>query len=240
MHVLYQDDHYVVVNKPAGLLVHRSAIDTRAQVFAVQKTRDLIGKHVYPVHRLDKPTSGVLLFGLSPEAARAASQLFERCEIKKIYRAVVRGYVDQESVIDYPLSWIPETKKEKKRGTAKEAKDAITHFSLLESIELPYPVGPYETSRYSLVELFPKTGRKHQLRRHMKHISHPIIGDTRYGDWRHNRSIAARYHCPRMLLHATSLHFIHPRTEEETTVVAPMDQQFTYILNQMGFAGTSQ
>lgn len=239
LHILFQDDHYVAINKPPGLLVHRSSIDTRAKEFALQKLRDQIEQRVFPIHRLDKPTSGVLLFGLSSEAAKAASALFEQQAIQKTYLALVRGYTEELGEIDHPISWIPETKKEKKASIQKEPQSALTHFSLLSKTELPFPVGRYDTCRYSLVSLKPKTGRKHQLRRHMKHISHPIVGDTRHGDWRHNRFVESQFGCHRMLLHASELQFTHPFTDEAVRIHAPLDEEFSSTIAAMELADPS-
>ena len=234
LEILYHDDHYVAINKPTGLLVHRSTIDTRAQEFALQKVRDQIEQRVYPIHRLDKPTSGALLFGLSPEAARSASLLLEKQAIEKTYVAIVRGYTEESGTIDYPLSWIPDTKKEKKARIDKEPQQACTTYTRHSSTELPFPVGPYETCRYSLVELSPKSGRKHQLRRHMKHISHPIVGDTRYGDWRHNRFVASHFNCSRMLLHAMQVKFQHPFTKTLIQIAAPLNENLSRVIKEMG------
>ncbi|MBX2819133.1 MAG: tRNA pseudouridine(65) synthase TruC [Rhodothermaceae bacterium] len=239
LHILFQDDHYVAIHKPAGLLVHRSSIDIRERQFALQKVRDQIEQKVYPIHRLDKPTSGVLLFGLSSEAAKAASTLFEQQAIQKTYLALVRGYTEESGEIDHPISWIPETKKEKKASIQKEPQSALTHFSLVSKTELPFPVGRYETCRYSLVSLTPKTGRKHQLRRHMKHISHPIVGDTRHGDWRHNRFVESQFGCHRMLLHASELQFTHPFTDEAVRIHAPLDEEFSSTIAAMELADPS-
>ena len=233
LEIIYRDKFYVAINKPTGLLVHRSAIDSSAKTFALQQLRDQVEQRVYPVHRLDKPTSGVLLFGFSSESAKAASQLFEGHLIKKTYIALVRGYADPSGIIEHALSWIPETKKEKKAGTKKETKPALTHYVRINKTELPFPVGRYPTCRYSLMELTPKTGRKHQLRRHMKHISHPIVGDRRYGDWRHNRFIETQFNCHRMLLHARQLTFKHPFTHERIQIYAGLDEAFADVLKAM-------
>ncbi len=170
LEILYRDAHLVAINKPSGLLVHKSPIDKHETRFALQELRDQIGHYVYPIHRLDKPTSGVLLFALSAEIAHMMSLLFRSSEVKKEYMAIVRGFTELEGMIDYPLKQMLDTKAQKKEGISKEEQQAQTKFQRLSTIELPYAVSRYPGARYSLVKLLPMTGRKHQLRRHMKHI----------------------------------------------------------------------
>lgn len=226
--ILYQDDHLVAINKPSGLLVHRSPIDASETRFAIQLTRDQIGQRVYPAHRLDKPTSGVLLFALNSETAGVLGEQFRNRSVTKTYLAVVRGHAEAEGHIDHALR----EQLDKVAGMAadsepvKEAKEALTDYRCLLQTELPYPVGRYPTARYSLVELKPKTGRKHQLRRHMKHIFHPIVGDTTHGDGRHNQFFREHYKCHRLLLHARSLQVVHPHTGEMLTIYAPLPEDF--------------
>ena len=226
--IIYLDDHIVAINKPTGLLVHRSAIDRGERRFAVQEVRNEVGRHVYPVHRLDKPTSGVLVFGLSPEAAERLSTQFLERRVTKSYLAVVRGYVGEPLTIDYALKPMQDFKG--KDSANKEAQESVTDCEPLAITEIPHAVNRYPTSRYSLVALHPKTGRKHQLRRHMKHIFHPIIGDTRHGDWRHNKFFASYYGCGRLLLHAASLRFQHPTLDSPITIHAPLDEIFQQLL----------
>ena len=181
LEILYQDEYIVAINKPSGLLVHKSPIDKHETRFALQEVRDLIGQYVYPVHRLDKPTSGVLLFGLSKEVAQILSDDFRENRIKKEYIAIVRGYTEEKGVIEHPLKQMLDSKVEKERGITKEEQEAETEYERIATVELDFAVGRYTTARYSLVRLRPKTGRKHQLRRHMKHIHHHMIGDTKHG-----------------------------------------------------------
>lgn len=227
--IIYQDKGLIAINKPAGLLVHRSFIDRHESQFAVQMLRDQIGQYVYPVHRLDKPTSGVLLFALSAEFAQQMSVLFSEQQTDKEYLAVVRGYANDEGVIDYPLVE-QQDKIADKRAKAKPAQSAITHYRTLAKKEFNYPVGRYKTARYSLLKLTPKTGRKHQLRRHMKHIFHPIVGDTTHGDGKQNQFFRQQLHCQRMLLAATQLSFIHPLSNKRIEINATIDEEFERIL----------
>lgn len=186
MDILYRDDTLVAVNKPAGLLVHRSAIDHHETRYALQIVRDQLGRRVYPVHRLDKPTSGILVFALDQDTARRMTKLFAEGAVEKTYLAVVRGYTDEAGTIDYALEEQLDRMTDNKALRDKPAQPAVTHYRRLGIAELPFAVGRYPTARYSLLRVSPKTGRKHQIRRHMKHIFHPVVGDTSHGDGRHN------------------------------------------------------
>ncbi len=228
MEILYHDEYLVAVNKPAGLLVHPSDIDRREKKSALQILRNKIGHYVYPIHRLDKPTSGVLLFGLSPTVAKDMSDLFLKHTIVKKYWAVVRGYTKDSDTIDYPLKRIID-RYGKPITKADEKQSAKTRYRRRATLEIPIAVDKYPTSRYSLVELIPLTGRRHQLRRHMKHISHPIVGDTKYGKRTHNAFFKNTYHCSRLLLAAVSLTFAHPYTLKELTIHAKPDDSFMAI-----------
>ena len=223
LEILYQDSDMIVINKPSGLLVHKSPIDRHETAFALQMLRDQIGQYVYPIHRLDKPTSGVLVFALNKEMAQKLSLLFRSGDVEKAYIAVVRGYVEDDALIDYPLKQMLDTKEQKRLGVTKEAQEAQTYYKALATVELPYPVSRYPVARYSLVKLLPKTGRKHQLRRHMKHIFHPIVGDTKHGRGEHNILFREKLDSHRLLLHAFSISFIHPLTKEFLQIEAPLD-----------------
>jgi len=228
--ILYKDEYLVVVNKPSGLLVHKSPIDKRETQFALQIVRDQIGQYVYPVHRLDKPTSGVLIFALTSEVAKLLSEEFREGRVKKEYMAVVRGYTEYDGLIDYDLKVILDKKADRDRSNNKEPQSAQTYYEQLKTVELPYPVSRYPVARYSLVKLFPKTGRKHQLRRHMKHILHPIVGDTKYGRNEHNNLFRQKFNCYRLLLHANRVSFKHPISKKYLVVDARLDEVFKQIV----------
>ena len=221
--ILYQDASYVVVNKPSGLLVHRSNLDARETRFAVQLLRDQLGRRVFPVHRIDKPTSGALLFALDEEAlTRATAMLFDNRTYKK-YLAIVRGFPPEFGIINRPLRKLRDGNRKSK---SKDAQPSETRFRSLEYSELKYPTGRYPTTRYSLVSLTPRTGRRHQLRRHLAGINHPIIGDTTHGDSRQNTSFRNRNGFLRLFLHASDLGFTHPFTDEPLTIQAPVPSDF--------------
>lgn len=212
LEILYQDEYIVAINKPNGLLVHKTRIAEEKKEFAVQQLRDQLGQRVYPLHRLDRKTSGVLLFALSSEVANAFRGIFENHQIQKRYLAILRGYIDDAGVIDHPI----------KDENKTEAQDAVTHFKRLATTELSIPVGPYETARYSLVEAKPLSGRRHQIRKHFRHLRHPIIGDKQYGDRYHNAMFINNANCQNLLLHAHQVTFTHPIFDEEINITATL------------------
>lgn len=229
LEIVYQDDYLIAINKPHGLLVHRSSIAQDTKDFALQQLKAQIGRHVSPVHRLDRKTSGVLLFALEKDAEKAMHQKFMQGEIKKEYLAIVRGYSPDDMEIDYPLK--------KENGVIQEA---FTAFKTLKRTELPIPLGKYDTSRYSLIEAKPTTGRMHQLRKHFAHIFHPIIGDRKHGCNKQNRFFKEQFDMTTMLLHASKLQFNHPITEQEITISAPIQEEFLRMMKLMGWNSTME
>ncbi|WP_263081407.1 tRNA pseudouridine(65) synthase TruC [Endozoicomonas sp. Mp262] len=230
--IIYQDEYLVAINKPSGLLVHRSMIDRHETRFAMQMVRDQIGQRVYPLHRLDKPTSGVLLFALSPEVAKLAGEQFQQHSVSKSYLAIVRGVTDEKGLIDHALREQLDKITDRKAQKDKPAQDAITHYRRLADIELPVCIDRYPTSRYSLLQLTPETGRKHQIRRHLKHISHPIIGDAKHGKGKHNRYFARHLAAGRLLLSCVEMSLTHPVTGSGLSFVAPLDQTMSNIIRK--------
>ena len=235
LEVLYQDSHLVAIHKPAGLLVHRTDLDRHETRFAVQMLRDQLGRRVWPVHRLDRGTSGVLLFALNRETAATLSGQFEVGRVEKTYLAVVRGWPAEAGMIDHPLTRLLDQPAD--LAVAGPAQAALTQFRRLATVELPCRVDRYPTSRYALIELQPLTGRRHQLRRHLKHISHPIVGDATYGKGRHNRLFQERYGCHRLLLAAVALHFDHPEDGRRMRIDAPPSKDFAAVLAELGWNG---
>jgi tRNA pseudouridine65 synthase len=236
MEILFQDAHYVAINKPSGLLVHRSMIDRHETRFAMQLVRDQIGQRVYPVHRLDKPTSGVLLFALDQSVAKEMGELFSHGQVKKRYLAIVRGHSPEQGEIDYPLKETLDRMTDAKADQDKPAQPAVTNYLRRTTAELDYPVGRYASCRYSLLELYPQTGRKHQIRRHLKHIFHPIVGDTTYGDGKHNSFFRQQLGLHRLMLAATGLSFKHPITGQQIELNAPLDDEYNAACNALGWS----
>ena len=235
--VLYRDEHVVAVNKPSGLLVHRSPIDRHETRFALQILRDQIGQRVYPVHRLDKPTSGVLLFALSPEAARGMAEQFSAQAVAKHYIAVIRGWCPAQGVIDHPIKDKPDKREDRGKQGDRPAREAVTEYRRLATIELPCAVDRYPQSRYSLVGLRPRQGRKHQLRRHMKHLGYPMIGDAKYGKGVHNRFFHENYGCDRLLLACTAMSLLHPIAMTALQLEAPVGDSFARLIDSFGWNG---
>lgn len=205
--ILFLDDHLVAIHKPAGLMVHRSAL-ARPSRLALQWVRDYLGQQVFPLHRLDRATSGVLLFARDQQTASAFSHALREHQVKKTYRAIVRGFIAEQGTLDYAL----------KDEDDSDAKPALTHYRRLAKLTLPTPVSRYPEARYSLVQLEPQHGRRHQLRKHMAHLRHPIVGDTVHGDGKHNRLFREHLALHRMLLAATQLEFLHPHTNQAVCI----------------------
>ena len=226
---LYRDDWLLAVHKPAGLLVHRSPIDKHETEFALQYARELNGgDHVYAVHRLDRPTSGLLLFARAPHTASLLGQAMMANQGQKTYRALVRGWPPEAGLIDHALKEHAVDKRLK--DEPQPVREAQTRYSRLATTQIPVEIEGFPTSRYSLLQLHPLTGRKHQLRRHMQHIAHPIIGDTNYGRTKHNHYFAERFGHSRLMLAATELCFTHPVTGKELHLKAEPSEDFQQIV----------
>ena len=217
---MYQDAHLIAIDKPAGLLVHRTGLDAGETRFAVQLLRDQIGQPVWPLHRLDKGTSGVLVFALDADTASASSSCFEsENEVQKRYLALVRGWPPERGRIDHPLKRLPDDMRSTARALTVQA--AMTRFERQATYALPLPYGGFEQTRCALLGLSPETGRRHQLRRHCKHIAHPILGDATHGKGPLNRAVAAWLGVQRLWLHAQALSLPHPWRSETLEIEAP-------------------
>jgi len=210
LQILYQDDSCAVVDKPSGMIVHRGWANDERDLLRV--TRDALGRYVYPLHRLDRGASGAVLFALNEEAARTLNRSFADGSLGKRYLALTRGHPPERGLIDHPIP----------RAPGEERVPAQTEYVRLGSFE-----------RYSLVMALPKTGRLHQIRRHLKHLSCPLIGDVRYGKGEHNRLFRDRYALDRLALHAAALRFVHPSTGQRVTVRAPLSGSFAECLSQL-------
>ncbi|NTE01157.1 pseudouridylate synthase [Agrobacterium tumefaciens] len=222
LEIIYEDDYLIAINKPHGLLVHQSSIARDATEFALQMLRDQVGKHVSPVHRLDRKTSGILLFAFNKDAEISMQQQFMNTQTVKKYLAILRGFAPDAMDIDYPLA--------KENGTMQ---DAYTSFKTLQHAEIDVPFGKHSTSRYSLVEATPKTGRMHQLRKHFSHILHPIIGDRTHGCNKQNKFFLEQWNMSTMLLHASELSFTHPVTAAPIHLKANLHDEFKRVMNFM-------
>lgn len=208
---------------------------SRATEFAVQILRDQLQQQVFSVHRLDRATSGALIFALSKAAARELSLQFSSGQVEKKYLAVVRGQMKDAVLVDHPLQEELDAKADSRARTDKAPQSAITEIRPQLSCELAVAVDRYPSSRYSLVEALPKTGRKHQIRRHLKHLNHPIIGDSNYGHGKHNRFFAEQFGSRRLLLACTELSFVHPIRNERISVRAPLSEDFVQVLEKLGW-----
>ena len=207
--------------------MHRTNIAEEKVFFALQLVRDLIGQRVYPVHRLDRKTSGILLFALDKSVHRDMQFLFSQGQIQKKYLAIVRGYCNDNEVIDYPLL--------KENGSKV---DATTYYELLGKMELDISSTRYKTSRYSLVAIYPRTGRMHQIRKHFAHINHPVIGDRPYGCHIQNRFFKEKWYITTMMLHAAEMKFIHPVNGNEIEIHADIQEEFKKTMHILGFDNT--
>jgi tRNA pseudouridine65 synthase len=231
--ILYQDKEVVVINKPHGLLTHKSKIARNASSNAMEEIRDQIGQWVYPIHRLDRPTSGLLVFALSSEIAKYMHTSLAEGAWHKMYHAVVRGYAIPYKFIDHPLRKRYDRISDGKIQNSDLIQSAQTHIHTLAQVELPIPVGAYATTRYSLVRAIPLTGRRHQIRRHLAHMTHPIIGDTTHGRTEHNHFFKQHFQSHRLLLAATHISFPHPIKDQQIDLYAPLTESFAYVCQQL-------
>ncbi|WP_333663664.1 pseudouridine synthase [Chishuiella changwenlii] len=224
LEILYQDEYLVAINKPSGLLVHKSFYARDAKVYAVQELRNQIGgQHVYPIHRLDRKTSGVLIFALDKEVLKVMNEYFASREVEKKYLAILRGWAPKELTIDYDLTNDDGVKQ-----------NAITYFHLLQTAEIDLEYNNHPTSRYCLVEAIPETGRMHQLRKHFRHIFHPILGSRPHGCNKQNKLWLENFGLTGMMLHAHQLIFSHPITKERIVLNATINDEFTKVGEILG------
>ncbi len=224
--LLYEDEYYVAINKPAGMLVHRTSIAKEEQTFiALQLLREQIGCKVYPLHRIDRPTSGIVMFAKDPEAASLLQPLFPTAFVKKFYLSIVRGHMHEDNgLIDSPL----------RKKLVGELQEALTEYWCLDRTEIPFAsTNRYNSSRYSLVKIYPHTGRMHQIRRHMAHDRHYVIGDNTHGDGKQNNFFRKQFDSWQLMLHAWQLEFTHPYTAKEIHITAPIPAYFQKLMEQI-------
>lgn len=268
LNILYQDEYLVAVDKPAGLFVHRSYMDKDEIYFALQLVRDQVGQYVYPVHRLDRPTSGVLLFALSKDIATQLSEAFayksslgtignnavfkgtqekqltneekynkssnDDLAMVKTYYALTRGHLAVPAgLIDHPLKEKLDKLGDKNVSRDKPAQSAQSYYQVEQQASLPIRVGKFDSVRYSLIQVRPNTGRRHQIRRHLAHLRHPIIGDINYGDNKQNPFFIEHFGFKRLMLIAKSLEFNHPISKKRMKISAPFDAQWQYVFDTL-------
>ena len=274
LNILYQDEFMVAVDKPAGLFVHRSYMDKDEIYFALQLVRDQVGQYVYPVHRLDRPTSGVLLFALTKDVATKLSEAFankssqadfksddqlksnaqDKTQVNqqgqveelttdrnidgshlamvKTYYALARGHLAVPAdLIDHPLKEKLDKLGDKNVSREKPAQSAQSYYQIKQQASLPIKVGKFDSVRYSLIEVRPITGRRHQIRRHLAHLRHPILGDINYGDNKQNPFFIEHFGFKRLMLIAKSLEFNHPISNKRIKISAPFDEQWQQVFS---------
>jgi len=234
--ILYQDEHLIAIDKPSGMLVHPSPIDKRETWIASDWVAETTGKKPFGIHRLDKATSGLLLFAFDSQTAQALCTDFENQNIDKTYHAIVRGYCPESGEIDHPLKVKAPFRSDQAEADLKLPQQALTHYKRLATVELSLPVDHYPVARYSLIEVKPKSGRKHQIRRHFKHLSHPLVGDTSYGKSVHNRFFQQHFAINRLLLAAVSLTFTHPHSNAQMTLKCPLADELKELYGQLGWS----
>ena len=227
LEIIYQDSYCLLVTKPNNVLVHhahhsRNKIDEKS---LMQLIEDQLGTRYFPIHRLDRKTSGIILLATKKEYVSTFQALFTNKKIKKIYYGVVRGYSQDNRIIDSPV----------KGRDALVYKEAESHLKRLDKIELNIPVKPYDSSRYSLVELTPTTGRMHQLRIHMNKLSTPLINDAKYGDKNHDTMYGEQFGWTNLFLHAGSLAFTHPFSNQKLVLKSSFPDDWIQLFDKFSW-----
>ncbi|TCS41911.1 pseudouridine synthase [Reinekea marinisedimentorum] len=244
LNILYEDEYLLAVDKPAGLLLHPSWLDKHETDTLASRVKSYFlaqghaGK-VHTVHRLDRPTSGVVLIAKDDEVARNLATQFRTEQVRKTYWAICRGFCPESQLIDYELTEELDKIADKHASKEREPQKAVTRVRRLAIAELGLAVSRYSKSRFSLVECTPETGRKHQIRRHLKHIRHPILGDTRYGCRHHNKLAKAGLALSSLALRAVSIEFFHPVENRRLKVSADLPLDWLSILERLGWQGLS-
>jgi tRNA pseudouridine65 synthase len=221
--ILYRDEQVIAINKPYGYFVHKSSLDATSSKILMKLLRNQIGQFVYPVHRLDRKTSGVLIYALDKESQVTLNRSFEERNTTKEYIAICRGHMLDEGSIDYELTL-----------ESGRIQNALTHYKTLQKVEIDLPAGKFPTSRYSLVQFTPVTGRMHQIRKHASHIFHPIIGDRPHGCNKQNRLFLEKFELVEMMLHAHKLSVMHPSINQLLSLTAPFSEEFKRISHILG------
>jgi len=226
---IYEDNDYVAIDKPPGHHVHppeNSRWKVPKELVCLYWVRDQLGHYVYPIHRLDAATGGLVLFGKNPEAARKIQELIQSKTISKNYVTVARGYTPDFGIIETPLL----------SDSSDLMLPSLTQFTTLSKIELNHSVSKiHSTTRYSLLKTEPKTGRYHQIRRHLASLSHPIIGDIKHGDSRHNRFFREQLKVSGLLLHSFEISFVQPFTGDLIKIKTPWSEKWKHIFKLFQF-----
>ncbi len=227
LEIIYEDAYLLCVSKPNNVLVHHAhhSRNVADEDSLLQLIENELGIKAYPIHRLDRKTSGIIMLAKETKYVSKFQELFTNNEIQKTYFGVVRGYSPDSKTIDSPV----------KGRDANVHKEALTHLRTLEKITLDIPVKPYDSSRYSLVELAPKTGRMHQLRVHSNKISHPLIGDSKYGDKNHDVMFDENFGWTNMFLHAGKLEFTHPFSSEALVLKATFPKDWIALFDKFSW-----
>lgn len=225
--VIFEDEYILCVSKPNHMVVHHAhhSRNVSEEISLLQAVENEQGFKTYPIHRLDRKTSGIILLAKEKEYVSKFQELFGSNSIQKTYFGLVRGFSPETKTIDSPV----------KGRDAKVHKEALTHLKTLANITLEIPVKPYDSSRYSLVEMTPKTGRMHQLRVHTNKISHPLIGDPKYGDKNHNLMFEKNFDCKNLFLHAGKLEFVHPFTNEQLSLIAVFPNDWSTLFKEFNW-----
>lgn len=226
--VIYEDEYILCVSKPNNVVVHHAhhSRNVADEDSLLQMIQQQFNQKMYPIHRLDRKTSGIILLAKETKFVAKFQELFTKNEIQKTYYGIVRGHAPETKVIDSPV----------KGRDANVHKDAETHLFTFKTVTVDIPVKPYDTSRYSLVKLQPKTGRLHQLRIHMNKISHPLIGDPKYGDKNHNTMFIDKFDCENLFLHAYSLDFTHPYSNEKLSIKADYPKDWYIVFDKFDWS----
>jgi tRNA pseudouridine65 synthase len=227
--VVYEDADVMAVNKPPGLLTHPSPLDPSAATSLVTALRESRGEQLYPCHRLDRATSGVILFAKNKPALAAVNAAFAELRMVKLYLGLVRGWIRESVRVDYPLT----LEEPRQRGGALPQQDAVTLVMPVQWYEHPTPSGRYSTTRLTLCEISPQTGRRHQIRRHFAHLRHPLVGDTTHGDGKLNVWARLLFHRPRLFLHASELTLSHPVSGRRVRICADPDSHWSDSINTL-------
>ncbi len=227
LEIIFEDSFIICVAKPNNMLVHHShhSRNKIEETSLLQLLKKELQADFYPIHRLDRKTSGIILLAKKKEFVAKFQELFTNNDIQKTYYGIVRGHSPLTKTIDTPV----------KGRDGKVHKEALTYLQTIDKITLNIPVKPYDSSRYSLVKLLPKTGRMHQLRVHMNKISHPLIGDTKYGDKNHDTMFLENFGWKNMFLHAHTLEFTHPHNEEKLLLKATFPKDWIDLFEQFNF-----